>query len=175
MSAKQPGKGAVSARIVDYREFRLGVFRDGREKTVLGEGRMRRGAWGAYLSFDQLVFKESGPGEQGLGVFVRASFADEDVNRLAWFWSCGLQVRGLVRGRRADVLGLGAYQLIASSKARRAVDRELDRETGVELYYAAQLLPWLTLTPHLQVIANPGGREKVRNALVALLRFRVTL
>ncbi len=46
-------------------------------------------------------------------------------------------------------------------------------ETNIELFYKAQLLPYLTIRPDLQYVANPSGRY--RDALVFGLRFEVIL
>jgi porin len=159
--------------------FRAGVFLDGRRKPVFGRDsatglpRTRRGHFGAYLSLDQLAFRERPQSPEGLGLFARAGYADEDTSRVAWFWSAGLQYEGLLPGRSADVLGLGTYQTLPSERYREAVDPDFGRELGVELYYRIALLPWLAVTPDLQVILDPGASGS-DDATVALLRFRVT-
>jgi porin len=154
--------------------YRFGLFRDGRKLTRFGTTRSDRGHLGGYLSFDQLLLRESAESEQGLGAFVRFGGADEDVSRTAWFWSLGMQYRGLPPGRDSDVLAVGCYQAIASDRFRRTVAPGADRETGVEIYYSAELLPWLAVTPDLQYVVDPGAMAGARDAVVALLRFRVT-
>jgi porin len=161
--------------------YRMGVFVDGAEKTVFGRTdpatglpESERGHVGAYLSFDQVAYREPGNDEQGLGLFARFGYADADVNPVSWFWSLGLQYRGLLPGRPDDVLGLGSYQAIGSSRFRDAVAPDFDRETGVELYYCFDPLPWLAVTPDLQYIVDPGASGAASNAVVVLLRLRVT-
>jgi carbohydrate-selective porin OprB len=137
--------------------YRFGVFRDGRND----------GHWGAYLSFDQLLLREAGAPDEGLGAFARFGKADADESSFSWSWSAGLQYAGALSGRSDDVVGLGAWQLRPSSGGRDAT-----RETGAELYYAAAVLPWLTVTPAVQWIRDPGG-EPAPDAVVATLRLRV--
>ncbi|MGH0030850.1 MAG: carbohydrate porin [Myxococcota bacterium] len=159
--------------------LRLGVFRDGRSRTVFGRVRADgssdtdRGHWGAWLSFDQAITREDARSEQGLGVFARAGHADPDVNRIAWLWQVGGQYQGLLPGRDRDVLGLAAYHAIAGDRYRHRVDRDFRGEAAVELYYRCMLLPWLGVTPDLQYIVDPGGREGTKDAVVAVLRLRV--
>ncbi len=160
-------------------EYRAGLFVDGRARPVFartdpatGLAPTRRGHLGAYLSFDQVVLGESPEGGQGLGLFARFGYADEDVNRIAWFWSLGLAYAGLLPGRDADVLALGVYQAIGSKDYRRSRNPAFDRETGVELYYRLALLPWLAVTPDFQYIADPGGAP-APDAVVVLLRLRL--
>ena len=160
--------------------YRVGFFRDGSKKDVFGEvdglGRPKRdrGHWGAYLSFDQVVFRESAESEQGLGLFARYGHADQDVNEVRDFWSVGFESLGLLPGRDADVLGVGVYQAIGSDRFRRRVDRDFDTETGVEVYYRIAVTRWLALTPDFQYIADPGGSD-ARDAVVLALRLRVAL
>jgi porin len=160
--------------------YRAGFFVDGRQQRVFGQTdpvtglpRTERGHLGAYLSFDQIAFREAGEGGQGLGLFARFGYADEDVNRITWFWSSGLSYLGLLPKRDLDVLGVAVYQAIGSDAYRRHVDPTFDRETGVELYYRIALLPWLAVTPDFQYIVDPGGAG-AQDAVVVLLRMRVT-
>ena len=154
---------------------------DGSRKEVFGRidsstGRLDRdrGHRGAYLSFDQLAFRELADPEQGLGLFARYGYADQDVNTIEHFWSLGFQYRGLLPGRDGDVLGLAMYQSITSDRLQERVDSDFGREIGVELYYRIALLPWLDVTPDAQFISNPGGRSSVRDAVVVVLRLRAT-
>jgi len=153
---------------------RLGAFIDGRKRTNFRSGRESRGHFGAYLSFDQRVWRESETGPQGLGVFARAGYADRDYNALAWFWSLGGEYTGLVPGRDADALGFACYQAIGSSAYRDLVDPDFGHETGIELYYRIDALPWLAITPDLQYILDPGATGSSGDAFVATLRLRVT-
>lgn len=162
--------------------YHFGVFRDGKKRSVFGSsdlttGRPRtsRGHYGAYLSLDQSLYRERDTVDQGLGLFGRAGFGDEDVNRIDWFASLGFQYRGLVPGRDADVLGIAGYRAWLSDQYSEARRGALDRETGIEIYYQWAALPWLAVTPHLQYIASPGGDRNVTDAIVALLRLRFTL
>lgn len=155
--------------------LRLGVYRDGRELRDFGSGRRRRGHWGVYLSFDQLLHRRRSATAptQGLGVFARLGRADPDVSPVGWLGSAGLRYEGLLPGRDADVLGLGAYQAIASGRYRDATTPAFDRETGIELYYEVALRPWLHLTPDVQLILDPGLAGTGRSALLVHLRARL--
>jgi len=154
--------------------YRFGVFVDGRKKTHFRSGRRDRGHVGAYLSFDQVVWLERDDGFEGLALFARGGYADPDVNRVAWFWSVGLEYVGPLPHRDRDVLAFGTYQAIGSSTYRDAVDSSFRRETGLELYYAVRVLGWLVITPDLQYIIDPGATGASGDAFVGTLRFRVT-
>lgn len=161
--------------------LRVGAFLDGRKRTVFDGApaadappKTRRGSPGAWLSFDQLAYREGPQSPQGLGLFARFGWADEETNRVAWFWSIGASYLGLLPTRDADELGLGVYQAIASRRYRDAVDRNFRSETGIELYHRIAVLPWLAVTPDLQVIVDPGGWRSTDAAIVATLRVRVS-
>ncbi|HRX85118.1 MAG TPA: carbohydrate porin [Phycisphaerae bacterium] len=162
--------------------YRVGMWYDPRSKerffNDLGGRRRhvpsRRDDVGFYLSLDQTVYVEN-PKEvgdaQGLGVFLRYSFAHDDVNEIDHFWSAGGQYQGLLPTRDADVLGLGIAQGHFSNRIGLTGD-EPSRETVIELYYNAEVLPWLHVTPDFQWIVNPGG-EGVTDAFVAGLRWQM--
>ncbi len=161
--------------------YRFGTFYDPHSKEKFEtRGRNRRspdyttGDFGFYVSFDQLIYRESEADRQGLGLFLRYGFRHDDVNRLAEFWSGGAQYEGLIPGRDRDVLGLGMYTARASDDYRLLIDDDFVRETGYELYYRIFIAPWLYVTPDLQYIRNPGARPSARDAFVAGLRARVT-
>ncbi|MDJ0851426.1 MAG: carbohydrate porin [Myxococcota bacterium] len=161
--------------------YRAGMFVDGRKLEVFGRTnpdtglpRTERGHLGAYLSVDQLALRERPESAQGLGLFARFGYADRAVNRIAWFWSLGLQYVGALPTRDADVLAFGVYQAIGSGRYRDEVDSDFDHETGIELYYRIAALPWLTVTPDFQFIVDPGATGAADDTAVLVLRFRVT-
>ncbi|MGD8452740.1 MAG: carbohydrate porin [Phycisphaerae bacterium] len=142
---------------------------DGRRRTVP----YRRDDVGFYTSIDQVIFRERPDDEgdeQGLGVFVRYSFAHGDVNEIEHFWSAGAQYQGLIPTRDDDVIAFGAAQGLLSEDLR-LTGADPHRETVLELYYRAELLPWLSVGPDFQWILRPGG-EHGRDAFVAGFRVQ---
>lgn len=129
--------------------------------------------YGFYLAFDQLLFEESGASEssQGLGVLAQGGWAPGDRNEIARYFGGGLVYTGAVPGRDGDTLGVGVAHARMSDRVRRRDGAA--HETVVEVFYKAQLVPWLTLQPDFQFISNPGGDD--RNAVVLGLRFILDL
>lgn len=161
--------------------LRVGVFRDGRRRMVFGRTdgngapQTDRGHWGSWISFDQAITRENDWSEQGLGVFARVGHADPDVNPIEWVWQAGFQYQGLVPTREQDVLGLAVYQAIAGDRYHDRVDSNFEGEAAIEVYYRCVVLPWLAVSPDLQYIVDPGGVDGTRDAVVGLLRIRMTL
>ncbi len=164
--------------------YRFGLWYDPVVRTVYRDtlGGARRapregGDVGFYTSMDQMLWKENPDrdDDQGLGVFFRYGWAPDDARLIGHSWSVGLQHRGLIPSRDADVLGFGFAQSILSRRYRGEIQPLADRESIWELYYRIQVFPWMEVTPDVQVIANPGGLKSARDAIVGGVRVRVTL
>ncbi|MHC4529365.1 MAG: carbohydrate porin [Planctomycetota bacterium] len=152
--------------------YRVGLWVDGTPKERFSNGKSVSDDTGVYLSCDRLLAKENDDPEdgQGLGFFSRYGWAGSKVNEVTNFWSAGLQYQGLFGGRDDDVLGVGFAQGIFSDEA---TDFTADSENVVELYYNAQVTPWLNLSPTLQYVGNPGGDEAASDAVVLGLRAQM--
>jgi porin len=151
--------------------YRIGLWYDPQPKERFDGAGFKQDDVGFYLSLDQMVYKEqSDPDDaQGLGLFARYGHADGDVNDIRCFWSVGAQYRGLVPSRDEDVLALGVGQGLLS----KAAGYTADQETALELYYRAQITPWLGITPSVQWIANPGGQKDLDDAVVVGVRVQM--
>lgn len=148
--------------------YRVGVWNDAQEKERFSDGTIHQNDIGFYISADQMVYKENNGAEdsQGLGVFTRYGMADKKVNEIADFWSFGLQYQGLLEGRDDDVLGLGYAKGIFSADAGYTEEYE----SVCELYYNAQIAPWIAISPSVQFVNNPGGDITVNDSVVFGLR-----
>lgn len=162
--------------------YAVGWWYDGAPKPIfrdtlggLRTTKLRNDDVGFYVNIEQMVLKENDDpkDKQGLGVFARYGYAHEEVNRISDFWSLGAAYEGLIPDRDKDVLGFGVAQSILSDTYKREVNRLADRETVYELYYAVAVTPWLTITPDMQVITNPGGNNDARDAWVGGLRIKL--
>jgi len=161
-SAKGPLPGA----------YRVGMWYSGQpmDKVNANEETMRDKV-GAYLSFDQVVWKENADEEdsQGLGAFFRYGLADSDVSDPKAFYSLGVQYQGLIPTRDDDVLGVGW----ATGPRSRQGDETTGDESVIEAYYNIQVTPWMTFGPSIQYISNPGGTAATNDTTV--LGFRMQL
>ena len=160
----------VGLRLLVARRGLVGVGPVRIEPRLSGRG-SSRDDWGLYLSCDQLLYRESALPEssQGLGVFARYGWAESEANEITGFWSMGIQYRGLLPNRDEDVLGCGMAQGIFSDRA----DIPTDAETIMEIYYNAQVTPWVNITPNLQYVAQPAGADDAGDALVMGIRMQM--
>ena len=117
----------------------------------------------------KVVFEED---TQGLGAFFRYGYAPSANNDLTTFWSTGFQYQGLLDGRDDDVLGVGFAQGFYADSADATYNN--DYESVVEVYYNALVTPWLSISPNIQYVTNPGGVDGQSDALVAGVRAQIT-
>jgi len=149
--------------------YRLGVWNARVPQDYLDGSRSERDDVGFYVSADQMLWRENQGDSQGLGAFTRLGWADDRVNEVKFFGSAGLQYRGLIAGRDADVLGLG----FAQGRLSDTTGFSSSFERVAEVYYNAEIAPWLHVSPDLQWISNPGGDTDGGDAFVAGLRLQM--
>ncbi len=150
--------------------YRVGVWYDPQPKAHSDTTKLYRDDTGLYISCDQMLAKENNDSEdaQGLGLFARYGYAPSKANDLTNFYSVGVQYQGLLDGRDEDVLGLGYAHGCFSNRADTTYTE--DYESVAELYYNAQITPWMSISPSVQYVANPGGNEDVSDAVVCGVR-----
>jgi porin len=157
--------------------YRAGLWYDPQPKAnsdYADAGKNYRDDVGFYLTCEQMLIKENDDlqDSQGLGVFLRYGYANSKRNDVANFWSFGFQYQGLLKGRDDDVLGVGFAQGIFSDDASTTYTD--DYENALELYYSAQITPWLAVSPSIQYIANPGGDQAASDAIVFGVRAQMS-
>jgi len=154
--------------------YRVGMWVDGQDKARFSNNKNYRDDTGFYVSCDQMILKENDDAEdtQGLGIFGRFGYANSDLNGMGNFWSIGLQYQGLFERRDDDVLGVGFAHGTFSNLASSTYND--NHENALEFYYNTQVTPWLSLSPSIQYIGNPGADKTVSDAVVLGLRAQVT-
>ncbi|MDD5347251.1 MAG: carbohydrate porin [Candidatus Omnitrophica bacterium] len=112
--------------------------------------------WG--VSFDQ-EFTDC------LGGFFRYGWQDPDVYlngesvSLYQSYSFGPQIKGALWGRKEDVVGIGFGQAVPSKKYKEANGLIAKTESHLECYYAFKANEHFTISPDLQVIWRPYGKD----------------
>lgn len=157
--------------------YRIGLWYDPQPKAnadYADTGKSYRDDVGFYLSCGQMLAKENADPDdsQGLGGFFRYGYANSRTNDIASFWSFGFQYQGLLEERDEDVLGAGFAKGIFSDKASTTYTD--DYESVVELYYNAQVTPWLNISPNIQYVANPGGSGTGSDAFILGARAQMS-
>jgi porin len=151
--------------------YRIGVWHESGDQEHLDGAGSEPDDTGFYLSAGQMLWRETETDSQGLGVFCRAGWADGEVNEIDRFASAGLRYQGLIPGRGSDVLGLGLAWGGLSEEA--GFGEPFER--AIELYYNAEIAPWLHISPDLQFVSNPGGSGDGGDAVVAGVRVQMSI
>ncbi|HML95861.1 MAG TPA: carbohydrate porin [Thermodesulfobacteriota bacterium] len=152
--------------------YKAGVYYDtGKFNDIAEDGKTETGNYGFYAFAEQMVYRESMDGGQGLTLWAGGTLApDEEINTFPYFLSGGMLYEGLIPGRDNDVAAFGAAYGILS----RDIEGQ-DFEIALEWTYAYQLYPWLALQPDVQWIINPGGTGEIPDALVAGVQVSLDL
>lgn len=120
----------------------------------------RTNNYSLYAVADQLVWREPGTKDQGIGVFGRVTGISNDRNLVNAFINVGATWKGAIPGRDEDTVGIGIGLARIGARARRfdtdvafysgAYYPQRTSETVLELTYQAPVTPWLTLQPDFQ-------------------------
>jgi len=131
--------------------------------------------FGIYGLVEQELYKD---GNKKITAALRGGGAPAYRNVIGWYVDVGLNFTGFLPGRENYVAGVGFAR---SSFSRSFSDFQqatsgtspYDAEMIFEATYKAQLTPWWTLQPDLQVIFTPGGQKSSGDAIVLGLRTAV--
>lgn len=111
--------------------------------------------WAIYYNGHQYV---SGDAEGGWGVFARFGVSDGDPNPIEWTAAAGLGGTGLFSRRADDRWGVGVFY-VGVSDEDLLEGLGVDDEIGAELFYNVAVMPWLRITPDVQVIDGAFPRS----------------
>lgn len=132
---------------------------------------------GAYILAERQVTMGGDDGMEGLTLFLRAGVADAAVNRFGSHIGGGAVYRGLLPGRREDLLGFAIALASQTDECIRAC--ELDGgspcagEMNVELSYRCMATPWLVVQPDFQYVRFPDADRSIPDATAFGVRMEV--
>ena len=136
-----------------------------------------KGSWAFLYNFDQYLYTEKDDSSQGFGIFGRFGIADKKSNAAWQFYSFGFGGKGTIPGRDKDQWGIGYYYLRYSDEITKAIRDllSLDHEQAGELFYTIEVLPWLHVTPNLQIIgpSRKSGGKTIDTSVVAGFRVKI--
>jgi porin len=154
------------------------TFTDFKTLGYLRPVQVRRGNWGAYGLFDQVLVPFGAPHtNRGLGVFGSVLVApDDSISQLPYFCTAGVTLRGVLASRPTDLAGFGIVYGDFSDDLDQAEEREQKRspatnvqqdETVLELTYRLYFeKDTLFFQPDFQYVIRTGARAAINSALV---------
>ncbi len=128
-------------------------------------------SWAIYTNFDQYFFVENDDPTQGVGLFFRFGQGDERNNPIERFYSFGFGGSGVIPTRDRDTFGIGYYLLDLSDQLPPFIQRRTKGGQGFEMFYNVEALPWLHVTPDLQVVEP--SLKRVDTAVVLGVRVKI--
>lgn len=164
----RPSDGALLIGQADYRfprdvKLELGAwgYTSAAASDTVGPARTRDR--GGFASLE-------GPLSARWSAWLRAGFARADAQSVSGYLGGGAILKGLLRGRGEDRLGLAVAHAIVSPTARRS-DGLPGAETSVEATYEARVGRFFAIQPDAQWVRHPAAASGIRNALVVGLRL----
>ena len=153
--------------------------------------RTRSSKKGYWFVAQQQLTTHNGDASRGLNIAANATFHDKETNLVDNYQSLMLVYKGPFDARPKDDVGIGVARLHVNNDVKKNAellnaangvsdyDNALytpirETEYNVELNYGFHVTNWLTLRPNLQYVVQPGGVDKVDNALVAGLKIQST-
>ncbi len=101
-------------------------------------------------------------GDEGLTPWATVSYVPKErTARVPLFLAAGVVHQGLLPARPDDRAAFAVYFGRFSRDIEGATS-----QTSLEVNYAVQITPWLYVTPDVQYVFNPGGRNDIDNAAV---------
>lgn len=128
-------------------------------------------SWAIYYNFDQYLYVEKEDPTQGVGLFFRFGQGDERNNPIERFYSFGIGGGGIIPTRDRDTFGIGWYLVDRSDQLPPLVERRTRGGQGFEAFYNVEALPWLHVTPDLQVLEP--SLKRVDTAVVLGIRAMI--
>ena len=128
-------------------------------------------SWSIYYNFDQFLWTEKADRTQGIGLFFRFGQGDERNNPIERFYSFGFGGKGIIPTRDDDTFGIGWYLTDRSDQLPRVIEKRTQGGQGFEVFYNAAVLPWLHVTPDLQVLQ--GAQKRIDTSVVLGLRAQI--
>ena len=119
-----------------------------------------------------LGYDANTPQLEGSGVFGRFAASDDDLGINNLYFALGLGGRGLGGWRRSDTYGAAGFLTWGGDADKLPILDLKDETWGVELFYNAEILPSIHVTPDLQFL---GPLLDVDTAVVLGLRVKVDL
>jgi porin len=160
--------------------YKIGVYYDtSRAPDLTDTGTQDSGRSGVYIEAAQQIFKPQANRRNGLAVFAIVTEGDQATAKFAHYYEAGLAYRGLVPGRDLDLLSLGWVRTDINQRLQTQLALSgspiQTYEQLIELNYAIQVIPSLTLRPGIQYDIRPGALERRPNTWVFAFQIKLTL
>lgn len=141
------------------------------------------GRYGGYFYLMQQVSDVGNDISRGLTLFIHLSANDKYTSTMDYQAQVGAVYKGLFASRPIDYISFGLNKMHVNQRLAQRADiannlkglNDYDNpayqpvrstEYAAELRYSAKITPWFSISPDIQLIANPGGVNVIKDAWV---------
>ncbi|MBD3669915.1 MAG: carbohydrate porin [Gammaproteobacteria bacterium] len=128
---------------------------------------------GFYAFTEKQFTREAADARQGWMGFVRLGIADPVLNVIGSYVGLGVNYYGAFSDNSEDQFGIGMAKANVAGPYRTATGSDAS-ETAFEISYRKKINSYLTVTPDLQYIVNPGADPANIDATVISVRFELS-
>ncbi|MFC2091110.1 carbohydrate porin [Bacteroidota bacterium] len=133
------------------------------------------GNYGIYAVSDMVLWSGFNHPHTYIGIFLQGGWAPGKINQINGYLGGGLHLNGILPMRFNDVLGIAfAYANISTPFRTLCTGYDMG-ELALEFTYKIHMFKHYSIQPNVQYIMNPGANSGFSNALVAMIRFNVSL
>ena len=170
-------------------QYKVGWYYDTSNYQKIGSTEKSSNRTGAYVLFDQAIWKDEQDPESVLRLFGQAATSNAATSPMRRWYSVGLVKQKPFANRPKDTIAFGYGRAVINSRTRDEQEAaainfgesdmiaSLDNgEQMLELNYGAQVTPWLLVRPDMQYYIEPGAffGKKRGNALAVGLQIKAT-
>ena len=146
---------------------------------IPGEGltaKEKDDAWTAAVYYDQVFWQAPDNDKKNLRLFTGWSLSDGNPSFGRWGGFTSVEGWGIIPNREKDRMGVGGFFNQLSSDLKQLNSRQgnnLRDIWGAELYYNAEVTPWMHITGDMQIIRNQnrGDSKAIILGLRAVIDF----
>lgn len=141
------------------------------------------GRYGGYLYLTQQVSRVGDDPSRGLTLFLHLAANDKYTSTMDYQGQIGGIFKGPFASRSKDYISLGVSKMNVNHRLAHRANlannikgfSDYDNpsyqpvrgaEYAAELRYSAKITPWFTISPDIQLIANPGGVNEIKDAWI---------
>ncbi len=129
--------------------------------------------WAFYFDFDQFIIKGDDYPMQGVGIWASVGFSDGKSNFLKGHYSGGISFNGMYLARPKDIFAISYFYLDPSDDFPPALG--VGPSSGIEAFYNFAATPWLQISPHLQILFDPGTSQGTDDLFLVGIRVQALL
>lgn len=134
-----------------------------------------KGNFGLFAVTDLVLISNFDHPHRYFSAFAQGGFAPQSINQVNFYLGGGFHLNGILPKRYNDVIGIAFAYANMSPDYKNKNPETMRGELALEFTYKLNVFDYYTIQPNIQYIINPGVNSDLSNALIALVRFNISL